>query len=424
MIKSRHSRCSYLLYVLMLVSFGVEPSFVQAQKLALDNEASNAAVTQLQQALERAPESDEWLERPFADVKLTKDDAARAQRLLWDNQVARIRSSRQSDMDQLLLTAGELKMPFYIKVFGEKPEGGRSLYISMHGGGGAPTRVNDRQWENQKRLYQLTEGVYVAPRAPTDTWNLWHQAHIDGLFSRLIENMIVFHDVDPNRVYLMGYSAGGDGVFQLAPRMADRFAAAAMMAGHPNETSPLGLRNLPFTLHMGGKDAAYNRNKIAERWKEQLDQLQTQDPDGYEHWVQIYPDKGHWMDREDAAAIGWMAKYTRRVHPKRIVWKQDDVRHSRFYWLAVDPGSVGDRAEIRAEYSGQQFTITTNETADIRIRLNDLMLDLDQPVTVTRNGRQAYSGHVSRTLKTLARTLEERRDPAAVYSAELTIPAP
>ena len=43
--------------------------------------------------------------------------------------------------------------------------------------------------------------------------------------------MIAFYGVDSDRVYLMGYSAGGDGVYQVAPRMADRFAAAAMMAG-------------------------------------------------------------------------------------------------------------------------------------------------------------------------------------------------
>ena len=73
--------------------------------------------------------------------------------------------------------------------------------------------------------------------------------------------------LDPNKVYLMGYSAGGDGVYQLAPRMADRFAAAAMMAGHPNETSPLGLRNLPFTIHMGENDTPYKRNKVAAEWK-------------------------------------------------------------------------------------------------------------------------------------------------------------
>jgi poly(3-hydroxybutyrate) depolymerase len=50
----------------------------------------------------------------------------------------------------------------------------------------------------------------------------------------------------------MGYSAGGDGVFQIAPRMADHWAAAAMMAGHPGDAAALNLRNLPFTIFMGG----------------------------------------------------------------------------------------------------------------------------------------------------------------------------
>ena len=68
---------------------------------------------------------------------------------------------------------------------------------------------------------------------------------------------------NPDKVYLMGYSAGGDGVYQLAPRMADRFAAASMMAGHPGNASPLGLRNLPFAIFSGADDAAYNRNKVA-----------------------------------------------------------------------------------------------------------------------------------------------------------------
>jgi hypothetical protein len=36
------------------------------------------------------------------------------------------------------------------------------------------------------------------------------QKHVDRFFGRLIENLIVFEDVNPNRVYLTGYSAGGD----------------------------------------------------------------------------------------------------------------------------------------------------------------------------------------------------------------------
>ncbi len=76
------------------------------------------------------------------------------------------------------------------KLYGEVEPGKRALYISMHGGGGAPTRVNDQQWNNQIQLYVPKEGWYVAPRAPSDTWNLWHEWHIDELFSKLIEDMV------------------------------------------------------------------------------------------------------------------------------------------------------------------------------------------------------------------------------------------
>ena len=102
-----------------------------------------------------------------------------------------------AEMEAKVLDINGVKMPFWYTTYGKKPKGGRSLWISMHGGGGAPERVNTQQWQNQKRLYTPAEGVYLAPRAPTDTWNLWHQGHIDGLFDRLIENMIVFEDVDP-----------------------------------------------------------------------------------------------------------------------------------------------------------------------------------------------------------------------------------
>ena len=275
-----------------------------------------------------------------------------------------------------------------------------------------------------KRLYQLKEGVYLVPRAPTDTWNLWHQGHIDGMFRRLIENMIVFENVGPDKVYIMGYSAGGDGVFQLAPRMSDSLAAAAMMAGHPNETSPLGLRNLPFTLHMGGRDAAYKRNEIARQWEKKLAALREQDPGGYEHWVKIYPNKGHWMDREDAAAIPWMAKYQRQRHPDRIVWKQDDVTHSRFYWLAVDEKNQIARSEIRAEYDGQNFEVKFGDTQAIKIRLDDEMVNLDEPVRVESGGQVIFQGKASRNLRTIAKTLAERGDPRGMFRAEITLKRP
>jgi len=404
-----------------LFTFPLEPPPAE-QPAGPDKDASQNAVTSLEKHLGAEPGKRGWAgDEAFASIPLTREDAARAEKLLWKDHVRRIRETREAEMKARELNDGELKMPFYYRTFGDKPDHGRSMYISLHGGGGAPKHVNDRQWENQKRLYQLEEGVYVVPRAPTNTWNLWHQPHIDRLFGRLIENMIVFEDVDPNRVYLMGYSAGGDGVFQLAPRMADRWAAAAMMAGHPNETSPLGLRNLAFTMHVGGRDAAYNRNKVARDWEGRLAELQRADPDGYVHSVKIYAEKGHWLDGEDASAIPWMAERRRNPRPSRIVWKQDDVRHTRFYWLAVDPTNIEPRAEIRANQNGQQIDITADQVKRLTIRLNDQLLNLDEPIEVATGGEILFKGRIARTIGVLAKTLGEYGDPSSVYSGEVTV---
>ena len=355
---------------------------------------------------------------------LSKPEANAARESLWNEYAAKLRADAKAEFESKVLVADDgTKMPFWYAVYGEKPSDGRSLYISMHGGGGAPARVNDQQWENQKKLYRPDEGVYVAPRAPTDTWNLWHQGHIDQLFAELIRHMIVFEGVNPDRVYLMGYSAGGDGVYQLAPRMADHFAAAAMMAGHPNETRPDGLRNLPFALYMGGKDAAFNRNQIARDWKVALADLAAKDPGGYPHEVTIYEENGHWMERKDAVAVPWMAQRTRNLRPEKIVWLQDDVTSPRFYWLANPEPRQGQR--VVARRSGQTIDIDeAGGAARLVIRLDDSMVDLDKPVTVRVAGKTVFEGLVRRSIDTMRRTLDERGDPSGIFPAEIEISIP
>ena len=358
---------------------------------------------------------------PAPGGALTKEGADGLRTRLWEEFAAKVRADERAEFDSKVLVADDgTKMPFWYEVYGDAPAEGRSLYISMHGGGGAPKAVNDKQWDNQKKLYKPEEGVYVAPRAPTDTWNLWHQGHIDELFAELIRDMVLFEGVNPDRVYLMGYSAGGDGVYQLAPRMADRFAAAAMMAGHPNETKPDGLRNLPFALYMGGKDAAFNRNQIARDWKVALADLAAKDPGGYPHEVAIFEENGHWMDRKDAVAVPWMAKQTRNLRPEKIVWLQDDVTSPRFYWLANPEPKPGQR--VVARRSGQ--TIDIDEATGVSrllIRLDDSMADLDKPVTVRVLGKVAFEGIAQRSFETIRRTLDERGDPSGAFFAEIEV---
>tara|TARA_B100000945_G_scaffold123016_1_gene97713 strand:- start:1941 stop:2615 length:675 start_codon:yes stop_codon:yes gene_type:complete len=222
----------------------------------------------------------------------------------------------------------------------------------------------------------------------------------------------------------MGYSAGGDGVYQLAPRLADRLAAAAMMAGHPNETRPDGLRNLPFTLHMGALDGAYNRNKKAAEWKAMLADLHKKDPDGYINFVKLHEGKGHWMDLEDRVAVAWMAEHTRISTPDLVVWRQDDVTHNRFYWLAVNKQHLKGRTLIRVKREGQIFTIEHSDVSQLLIRVNDEMINFDKNVTVIHNEKVLFRDKVTRSTETIEKTFQERHDPTAVFSAEIEINIP
>ncbi len=348
---------------------------------------------------------------------LTKVEASEVADLLWQTLLAGDSEELAGDLQAKVVKAAGKEMKYLEKTFGTAEVGERSLFISMHGGGGAPSQVNDQQWKNQIRLYAPTEGIVVAPRAPTDTWNLWHEAHIDDLLDRLIANFVQERGVNSDRVYLMGYSAGGDGVYQLAPRMADRFAAASMMAGHPNDASPLGLRNLPFMIFMGGNDAAYDRNKVAKAWGEKLATLRKGDPDGYPHKVTIYEGLGHWMDGKDVEALPWMAGYTRNPWPKSVVWHQSARTHERFYWLSLPQGSAKLGQTVRAEVKGQRVEIQADGLKELTLRLSDELLDLDAPVIVTVNGEETFNGMVSRSVRTMWSSLHERPDPRSVATA-------
>ena len=416
-----------LLAILLLLSFGSAGAVVAAVSPEVDKKSSVTALRDLK----------DWLAVPllkrtdlsnalFATVPLTKSDASSATEALWRDHAAYIVATRAAEMDTKVIELDGMKMKFeWLRFTKARPTNGHSLFISMHGGGGAPPQVNESQWRNQIELgrgYSPAEGIYLAPRAPTDTWNLWHQGHIDKFFDRLIENLIVLENVNPNRVYILGYSAGGDGVYQLAPRMADRFAGAAMMAGHPNDAQPLGLRNLPFAIQVGANDGAFQRNTVAADWGRKLGELQKADSQGYVHFTELHEGKGHWMDMQDRKAIPWMEKNSRVTLPDKIVWHQSNRTHQRFYWLASPSPKSGQ--DITARREGQTVTLASMNVPTVTVLLNDAMLNLDQPVTIHAGEVNLFSGRVPRTIATLARTLAERGDTNLTFSAEVTVRLP
>ena len=341
--------------------------------------------------------------------------------LAWES---KMKQKLQSVNEQMCVTQDNLNMKYTARIFGDKPVGGRSMWISMHGGGNAPHALNESQWENQKMLYQPAEGVYVCPRAPWDDWDMWFKNPIDTMFEQLIQTMVLYYGVNPDKVYLMGYSAGGDGVWRMAPRMADHWAAASMMAGHPGDVNLLGLRNLPYMIWCGGEDAAYNRNTINAQRGLEMDSLQKSDPEGYIHETHILPGKPHWMDLEDRASLPWMAKYTRNPYPDKIAWCQGDNGRTHFYWIGVPQSETQKGNVIRANIKKNTVNISQCDYSQVTLYLNDEMLNLDKTIKITYKGKTIFKSKVIRTVKDLETSLDERGDTSYCFPVILKVNIP
>ena len=197
------------------------------------------------------------------------------------------------------ITHGGKSMKYLTRIIGEPAANGKyPLYILLHGGGGTEPQYNNDSWFDVILGCPdaVDSGIFIACRGITDTWDMHFQEDSYPLYDRLIEHLIVNLKADPDRVYLYGYSAGGDGVYQITPRLADRFAAVNMSSGHPNNVSLLNVSNCYFNQQAGVRDY-YSEDAMrsinVSRYGKILSDYQEKYGFGYEHRTFIHVPDGH-----------------------------------------------------------------------------------------------------------------------------------
>ncbi len=335
---------------------------------------------------------------------------------IWEEYLESVRNDaqRKKEIEEQKMPFGEVVMKYGIQVFGEPDENGYPLYIALHGGGqGDKPDFNDSQWQHMGIYYarSVKHGVYVNTRGVRDTWDTHANPESYPLYDRLIENMVAFYQVDPNRVYICGFSAGGDGVYLVGPRMADRFAAMNMSAGHHNYTSILNLRNTPIRLQVGMNDGAYNRNVVTVEYMDLLNKL-SYTYGGYVHDGFVHKDRGHnfkdWAEEEqlvlanpqkwvvdgssegrlaDTNVIRFLNRHRRNALPEKIVWDLGNRAPQRsvesFFWLRASKEVEEGIIIVRIEKETNRIVVEQNTTGkNFEVLYNEEMLDLSKPVEI------------------------------------------
>lgn len=413
-----------------------------------------------------APDVRSRTPRPSANIPaLGKEDAEKWRQALWAAWVEHVQKTRHPRQVELgdpwttgkgIVTAAwwsapgskeALLMRYGTRVFGQKPKDGWPLYINLHAGGNNRAQ-NDQCWALTRSQYNIGTGLYLCPRALRDLAESWYDPQNYPLLDRILAEAIALWDVNPDKIYLMGFSMGGWGVMHLAPTLPDRWAAVsassgAGFVGPTGRAAPDNLRNTPIMIQVGGNDKDYGRQPLSKAFAEALSGFHARDPAGYEVVFKEHAGQGHQIN--DGDAPGWLARHTRDPLPKRVVWQQPisppgyskaDIRQiltndwpqalhyaEQVHWLR-NP-NPGPYQRIVANREGNTVTIEEAEHIDeVFILLDDRMADLDKPVRVLCGGRELAARTPKRTVDAMIASLVARGDPRLLFSAEVTVKPP
>lgn len=350
----------------------------------------------------------------------------------------------------------ELETPYGKATWIQKGAGGSrsGLILGLHGGGEGAGDAGEAagKWVASGCMGMYPQGI----RLVHDTWNT---VHGERFLLTLIEIAKAQHDVDPDRVYSMGFSMGGTGSWFLAGRHPDLLAGAIPAHGVHMGRTTLGdgkvkvktaaevlelehgifpnVRNLAVWWYTGHADVNCEPGTYLKGW-ELLQAIQKADPDGYRllHF-KAYDGVAHaFPPGEPATGMKWILEQRRHALPAKLMWeyneapapfqiaedKTDRLPKTWFYWMQVR--QPVDRMRVTAERKGNEFDVDVALAypGDVTLYLHPGMIDVAQDVVVRVKGKEVYRGRPVPDLVSVLESLDARLDKTLLFDRRIPLP--
>ena len=354
--------------------------------------------------------------------KLLNENEPAVRQLVWESyRIAPIHDSLKQDFDSNQVRFEKHISPYSVKTVGKRPANGWGLFIAMHGGGGTTQEFNDSQWRRMQTYYrdhpEVGGYIYIALRAPNNTWNGFYTGYTYPLIQNLLRQFMLFADVDPNKKFIMGYSHGGYGAFAIGPKMPDYFAAIHSSASSlADGANPVTLRNTVFTTMVGAKDTMYGRYKNIVNFQKEIQVLRGNRTDIYPVTVQIIANHPH-SGLPDRDKIAEMYANVRNPVPPELTWRlSDNVIHD-FFWLQTNVPKAGMSMNTTIQKNN---IVTQTNLAGASILLDSRLIDFKKPVVLELNGKKS-THKLKPSLRIFCQTMQERGDPELAFTTKMVL---
>ncbi len=285
------------------------------------------------------------------------------------------------------------------------------LLIQLHGFN-PPNPPYWRWWSADSRHWidsEFAGNQHVIYLEAHGRGNVRYQGFADSDVLRGIAEAKRMFSVDENRVYLTGESMGGWGVWNVATRHPELFAAIAAVHGGVDYHSQLSeqelarlsplqrffqerqsswsmadsLINTPIYVHHGEVDPGVNVEW--SRWGVQL--LQRW---GYDVRYHEYPGKGHeaLSVTNAALSVDWFLEHRRNPDPRKVRIRSAELRNASAWWARVQQAETPlDFMKVDAEIVDRNvIRLDTDNVLDIVLTPGPALVDPAQPVSVVWNG--------------------------------------
>jgi hypothetical protein len=204
--------------------------------------------------------------------------------------------------------------------------------------------------------------------------------------------------IDPDRIFLTGWSDGGFTAIWLASHYPHLVAGIAPLCGNwqYGNVENIGLSNVPTLAVDGWGDGGYNSSQFC-RWLA----LRGLGADARCIWGRHGHSYQPYEDAEEFQYImDWAKGQKRNLYPKKVRYATWNLCWNRAYWLAVDRmENPALAAQVEAEVAdGNRIQVQVWNIAAYRLTLSDKLVDPHKPVTVVTNGKPSYSGPVKAEL--------------------------